>query len=188
MTKMFCLSNIVSTLTAAAVLCVFLFAPESSYCSDYEKNKALKTDGKHLKKSIVHLYFADRQNEFLMAEERPVFSSDGPEQLGVTIITELIKGPEKELMRTIPAGVSLRAFYIAENKTAFVDLSKDITTKHPGGIKSEILTIYSIVNTLILNITEINAVKIIIDGHESLTLTGHIDLRSPFKANMLLIR
>jgi hypothetical protein len=39
-----------------------------------------------------------------------------------------------------------------------------------------------------LNIPEIHAVKFLINGKESMTLNGHIDLRSPFKANMLLIR
>jgi len=180
--------NIVLTVITAAVLCVFLFMPENLYCSDQAEQKILEAGGQHLKKSLVHLYFADRKNEFLIAEDRAVLYSNGPEELGGIIIRELIKGPEKELMQTIPAGVSLRAFYVTENKTAFVDLSKDVIKNHPGGIKSEILTIYSIVNTLILNITEINAVKIIIDGHESLTLTGHIDLSLPFKANMLLIR
>jgi hypothetical protein len=59
---------------------------------------------------------------------------------------------------------------------------------HPGGIKLELITIYSIVNSLILNIPAIDAVKILIGGREALTLAGHVDLRFPFKANMLLIR
>jgi hypothetical protein len=50
------------------------------------------------------------------------------------------------------------------------------------------MTIFSIVNSLILNIPEVDAVKILIEGRESMTLAGHIDLRSSFKANLLLIR
>ena len=34
----------------------------------------------------------------------------------------------------------------------------------------------------------VEAVKILIDGQEETTLAGHIDLRYPFTANMLLIR
>jgi hypothetical protein len=48
--------------------------------------------------------------------------------------------------------------------------------------------VYSIVNSLILNVTDIEAVKILIEGQESITLAGHIDLQQPLKANMLLIR
>jgi hypothetical protein len=91
-------------------------------------------------------------------------------------------------MRTIPAGTTLRALFVAPDQTAYVDLTATLKDAHPGGIQSEQMTIFSIVNSLILNITEINAVKILIDGREAMTLAGHIDLRFPFKANMLLIR
>ena len=52
----------------------------------------------------------------------------------------------------------------------------------------ERLSIYSIVNSLILNVSEIQMVKILINGKDALTLAGHIDLRFPLKADMLLIR
>lgn len=166
--------NVVSAVIVVGVLCMFVWAmPEKAYCSD---------------QSVVHLYFADRENRFLIAEDRAVLHSDEPADLGRIIIKELIGGPREGLMQTIPTGTNLRAFYITQDGTAYVDLTREITEKHPGGVKSEILTIYSIVNTLILNIPEINAVKILVRGHESQTLTGHIDLRFPFKADMLLIR
>jgi hypothetical protein len=44
------------------------------------------------------------------------------------------------------------------------------------------------VNTLALNIPEIEAVKILIEGREAKTLAGHIDIRRPFRANMLMIK
>ena len=137
---------------------------------------------------VVHLYFADKENSFLIAEERVLFHSADPAEFGKIIINALIDGPREGLMRTIPAGTMLRALYVTQDGTAYVDITKTIKERHPGGSKSEIITIYSIVNSLILNISEINAVKILIEGRESMTLAGHIDLRLPFKANMLLIR
>ena len=139
-------------------------------------------------KATVHLYFADKKNTFLMAEERTLFHPDDPVKFGSIIIDALIKGPQKELMRTIPANTKLRAFFITQNGTAYVDLTENVTAEHPGGSKSEIITIYSIANSLILNIDEINTVKILINGREADTLAGHIDLSFPFKANMLLVR
>jgi hypothetical protein len=50
------------------------------------------------------------------------------------------------------------------------------------------LTIYSLVNTLVLNLPEIDRIKILINGREATTLGGHVDLQFPFNANMLLIR
>jgi len=139
-------------------------------------------------RQVIHLYFAEKDNSFLIAEERSLFLSSDPAEAGKQIIEALIKGPGKGLMRTIPGAAKLRALYVTQDGTAYVDLSVAVKEQHPGGVKSELLTIYSIVNSLILNISEINAVKMLIDGSESLTLAGHIDLSSPFYANMLLIR
>ena len=69
-----------------------------------------------------------------------------------------------------------------------MDLSAAVRENHPGGVDTELLTVYSIVNSLVLNIPEIRAVKILINGNESMTLAGHIDLQKPVSANMLLIR
>ncbi|RZB30691.1 MAG: hypothetical protein SRB1_02971 [Desulfobacteraceae bacterium Eth-SRB1] len=147
----------------------------------------------HPDRQVIHLYFADKDNSFLISEERSLFlssdpSKSGPAESGKQIIEALIHGPEKGLMQTIPGAAKLRALYVTQDGTAYVDLTVAVKEQHPGGVNSELLTIYSIVNSLILNISEINAVKILIGGSESLTLAGHIDLSSPLYANMLLIR
>lgn len=139
-------------------------------------------------RSVVHLYFANRDNSFLAAEERIMASSDDPVKFGKNIIDALIKGPQQGLMRTIPPETALRAFFVTADGTAYVDLTNAAAKGHPGGCKSEIMTIYSIVNSLILNVSDIHVVKILIDGQETATLAGHIDMRFPFKADMLLIR
>jgi len=75
-----------------------------------------------------------------------------------------------------------------QNHTAYVDLSREIRDHHPGGAKQELITIYSMVNSLILNIPEIETVKILVEGKEETTLAGHVDLRFPLQANMLFMR
>ena len=85
------------------------------------------------------------------------------------------------MLRDLPRSVT-------EEGICYVDLSAQFKENHPGGVQSELLTLYSLVNSLILNIPEIQAVKILIDGYETMTLAGHIDLQEPVKANMLLIR
>ena len=141
-----------------------------------------------LKKSNVHLYFADRDNYFLTSEQRVLTHYENPVAYARVIIEALIRGPRQGLVRTVASGTKLRAVYIATGGICFVDLSRNIGKDHPGGCNSEILTIYSIVNSLILNIPEIKQVKILIEGEEALTLAGHIDLKSPLEANMLIIR
>ena len=139
-------------------------------------------------KSRANLYFADKDNLNLIAESQTISMHEDTATFGKIIIEALIKGPREGLMRTIPEGTLLRAIFVADDGTAYVDMSEAVSENHPGGCKSELLTMYSIVNSLILNIPEIDSVQILIGGRDAVTLSGHMDLRSPLKANMLLIR
>jgi spore germination protein GerM len=139
-------------------------------------------------KVVLHLYFSDPEDAYLTAEDRVVAQPVDTKTMGGVIVDALIEGPREALTRTIPEGTTLRAFHVLENGTAYVDLSKEIRENHIGGARSELMTVYSLVNSIVLNLTEVDAVKILIDGQEETTLAGHIDLRYPFTANMLLIR
>ena len=139
-------------------------------------------------KSPVHLYFTDRHSYFLRAEQRVVLQPGDPLGLAGTIVQALIKGPQKGLLKTIPADTKLNAIYITPDRTCYVDLSEAVRKNHPGGSKTELLTIYSLVNSLVLNIPEIERVQILIEGNQAATLAGHVDLERPVKADMLLIR
>ena len=123
-----------------------------------------------------------------MAENRVLKSPQEPEFFARTIIEALIKGPQQGLARTLPAATAIRAIFVTQEGTCFVDLTSAVTENHPGGIQSELLTVYSIVNSLVLNVPQIKAVKILVNGTEANTLAGHIDLQTPIKANMLFIR
>jgi len=136
----------------------------------------------------VHLYFSDMETPFLIAEKKVVQHSENPSIFGRAILVALLKGPNDVRVPTVPKGTTLRALYVTDDGTAYADMSESIRENHPGGIRSELMTIYSIVNSLILNVPEIDAVKILVGGKETDTLAGHIDLRYRFKANMLLIR
>ena len=136
----------------------------------------------------VHLYFSDKDSQFLMAEIRVLKSPEDPEYFARSIIEALIKGPQQGLVRTLPAATAIRAVFVTQEDICFVDFTAAVSENHPGGIQSELLTIYSIVNSRVLNVQQIKAVKILINGTEAITLAGHIDLQSPIKANMLLIR
>ena len=136
----------------------------------------------------VHLYFADTDHLYLKSESRSFTSFKDPVQFGRAIVEALIKGPKQDLLQTLPKKSTLRSFFVTKENIAYVDLGEDIKESMPGGAKSEMLAIYSLVNSLILNVPEVEKVKILIGGRESPTLDGHMDLRFPFKANMLLIR
>jgi len=139
-------------------------------------------------KTPVHLYFADSNNRYLISEARALVHSEDPLDFGRVIIKALIEGPKGRLGRTLPAETKLRALYITRTGVCYADLTPAVREIFPGGSQSELLAVYSIVNSLILNVPVIEKVKILIGGKESDTLAGHVDLIHPVTANMLLIR
>jgi spore germination protein GerM len=136
----------------------------------------------------VNLYFMDPSDTHLTAETRQIPETERIEQSARAILEALLTGPRQGLVRAIPEGLSLRTLFLTEEKIAYVDFQKNPDSRLERGVISEWLAIYSIVNSLVLNIPEIESVQILIDGHEVSTLSGHIDLTGPFKANMLLVR
>ncbi|RPH52817.1 MAG: hypothetical protein EHM85_01570 [Desulfobacteraceae bacterium] len=181
------ISVLILIAAGAAYLLAAYISGKFPFSGRYGK-KAGSAEVNYPEKAQVNLYFADDQNVHLRAEPRSVSRPPDPAEFGRIIIESLIKGPMGELVRTIPEESSLRAFYIAKDGTAYVDFAEAIREKHPGGSSSELMTIYSIVNSLVMNIPEITTVKILIDGQESMTLAGHVDLRFPFKVNTALVR
>ena len=99
-----------------------------------------------------------------------------------------MRGPTGGYLATIPTGTQLRAFFILGDGTAVVDFSNHIRENHPGSCRQEQLTLFSVVNSLVLNVTEIDRVKILVDGTETQTLTGHLALEHPLTADLLLTR
>ncbi len=138
--------------------------------------------------TALRLYFATKDNRYLRAENRVIRNSKDPAEVARNIIRALVDGPRTGLMRTLPPQTRLRAIFITDDGTAYVDFAEALKENHPGGVQTERITIYSIVNSLALNIAGIDRVKILIQGRETPTLNGHIDLHQPFTPEMLLIR
>ena len=167
----------------------FFHTADSDPASAGTQEETQATDlNRQSQKVVVHLYFADRNNSFLNSEQRIMLQPADPVGFARAIVQSLIKGPQKGLLRTLPTGTELSALYITPDNVCYVDLSEAVRKNHPGGSNSELLTIYSVVNSLILNITEIARVKVLIGGNETSTLAGHIDLQYPVKAYMLIVR
>jgi spore germination protein GerM len=145
-------------------------------------NRALK------RRYAVHLYFSDRQMQYLTAEKRELLCDVDDVSLGKCILTTLIEGPQSNLINALPKGTTLKAFFITDDGTAYVEFNSAISRNHPGGVRSELLTVFAVVNSLTLNLSKVNRVQILIDGGLHETLAGHIVIADPYKANILLIR
>ena len=120
----------------------------------------------------VSIYFAKySDNQVYLDPEIRKISKDT--NFYKSVIEELIKGPvNKELYPTIPSDTKVNYVTVTDN-LAIVDFSKEIITSAeqiPHSSTTEILAIYSIVNTL-TNFEEIKKVKITVEGKDS----GQID-------------
>ena len=123
----------------------------------------------------VNLYFSDSQAMYLIPEKRKI--SQIP-SIVRQAVNELIKGPENsDFYRTIPEGTQVNEVYIADD-IVYIDLSEEIFKNHPGGSSGELMTVYSIVNTL-TEISPIKGVQILVEGNEMKSLAGHIDISMP---------
>ena len=123
----------------------------------------------------VNLYFPDSQAMYLVSEKRKIPQTTS---LAKQVVIELIKGPtSSSLYPTIPQGTSINEVYIAGD-IAYIDLSEEVFKNHPGGIGGELMTVYSIVNSL-TEISPIKGVQILVEGNERNSLVGHVDISMP---------
>jgi len=130
------------------------------------------------------LYYISEDGLSLPGVQREVAFADSIEEQARRIIEAQLGDAPAPYASPVPAGTSLRAFFIGQRGEAFVDLAGDVRTKHPGGALYELFTIYSIVNALTVNLPAITRVQILIDGKEVDTLAGHVDLRHPLQKNL----
>jgi hypothetical protein len=131
----------------------------------------------------ANLYFVAEDGMSLVAEPTDVPFGASPGEQARHILEAQLAPAARGRMSAIPAGVKVHAIFFTPKGDAYVDLSRDIITGHPGGSLNEALTVYTIVSALTANVREITAVQILVDGQQIDTLAGHIDLRQPLAAD-----
>jgi len=80
----------------------------------------------------------------------------------------------------LAAGSDIKDVYVLNGGLAIVDTNSAFADSHPSGVMVEDFTLFSIIETLALNMPEIKRVKIIVNGRERGTLAGHADLTPVF--------
>jgi len=139
------------------------------------------------RKIKARLFYVSMDGTKLTGVDREVVYGENFSTQAQEIITEQLTPPPAPYVSAIPPGTKLRAIYVSGKGQAFVDLSKEVSTAHPGGTDEELLTIYAIVNALTANLPAVTSVQLLVDGKEVDTLAGHIDLRQPLGKNLSLV-
>jgi hypothetical protein len=97
--------------------------------SSEQKEGHEPTPGKFLPKLAkvrTHLYFLDEHHRFLKAEERTMSRQDSVVEHARSIVHALIKGPEGELLPTVPTEAKLLSLFVTEDSIAYVDFDSAI--------------------------------------------------------------
>ena len=139
-------------------------------------------------KKEVLLYFSDSEGEYLIGEKRKILGKKEAEEEAKETIVELIKGPKGKLIPTLPPRSRLLTLKISDAGVAKVNFNAALSRDHPGGSSAEMMTVYSIVNSLALNFPRIKRVQILIDGKPIETITGHLSLRQSIPPKPDLIK
>jgi hypothetical protein len=135
----------------------------------------------------VRLYFEAPDRDGLLPEEREIaFSPDLAQQIR-TVVEELAKGPTSELVATLPAGTRVLEVFVQAHGVACVSLSGEIASGLPGGSRAELLTVYSIVNTVVTNLPAVSRVQLVVNDQLTTSLAGHVDLSRALPPDMTLV-
>lgn len=141
-----------------------------------------------VEKREVLLYFSDSEGEYLIGEKRKILGKRDVKEEAKETINELINGPEGKLIPTLPPRTKLLTLQINEAGLAKVNFNQALSKDHPRGSTAEMMTVYSIVNSLTLNFPQIKRVQILIDGKPIETIAGHLSLRQPISPKPDLIK
>jgi spore germination protein GerM len=147
-----------------------------------EKKVAVKA------KKVVTLFFSEEEGEYLVEEKREILKTARVEEEAKETVVELIKGSKGKLIPVLPSHTRLLTLQIDKDGVAMVNFDKTLSREHPGGSSAEMLTLYSIVNSLTLNFPQIKRVQILIDGKVVETIAGHISLKEPVSFNPSIVK
>ncbi|MGH9434990.1 MAG: GerMN domain-containing protein, partial [Terriglobia bacterium] len=124
----------------------------------------------------VTLYFPNYDTGALVGEARQIALASSTEDQIRQIVLALVAGSQQRQARALPPATVLRAAFLSQDGTAYLDFSTDVRNDFPVGIESETLALRSVVDSLAATIPRIQRVKFLVQGQEVDTLDGHADL------------
>jgi spore germination protein GerM len=148
---------------------------------------APEDDGEATRTISVKLYFPAADTGGLLVEERNVpFSSDLSRQLR-SVMEELVRGSNTGLLAAVASDTRILEVFVTARGVAFVDLSKEVLALPGSGSQSELLTVYSIVNSIVANFPAVKRVQLLVDDRPLTTLGGHVDISRPLLPDMTFL-
>jgi hypothetical protein len=123
-------------------------------------------------------YLSDTGDELAGATQEVLYGATPAEQAR-RIVEAMLQAPGAGRRSAVPAGTAIRSLFVTAEGHVYLDLTGAIVSGHPGGSLQEALTVYAIVNAITVNLPNVTAVQILVDGRQVDTLVGHLDLWYP---------
>ena len=118
-----------------------------------------------LRKTIISLYFQDKESKSLKIETRLIDSKNLLKTPYKTLVEMLTKGPENNMFETIIPNDTRVISAELQGSCVVLNLSKEFLNNSGDSIQKS-NSIYQIVNTL-TELKEVSSVKFLIEGEES---------------------
>lgn len=127
----------------------------------------------------VKLYFVDSQMLRLMPVKMAIPQTT-PEKMAQRMLSEIIEGRDEnpKIRRLVPKEKKCMTVKV-KDKIAYVDIKQSAVDAQPDGRDLELLTVYSIVNSL-TGIDGIVNVRFTVNGQVQKDFKGYIDMRETF--------
>lgn len=125
----------------------------------------------------------------LAAESRELPATENLERGVRHVVEALLAGPESpSLLAPLPPGIEVGSVFLAIDGTLFLDLvTGEGSTALAWGSKQELLTVYSLVNSVLANEPRALRVMLLWNGQQRPTFAGHVDLTRPLTPHQGLI-
>jgi hypothetical protein len=132
----------------------------------------------------VPVFIAYDDEGVIRQETDSVPASNEPSERGREVLRALLtRYLEKPSPHPLGAGSEIKDVYIVNRNLAVVDINSDFANQHRSGVLVESLTVASMIETLAVNVPQIARVKIMVDGKERDTLSGHADLMGTYNVS-----
>lgn len=172
---------IIIALVVAVILYIVKSQTKDKVYEEYEPEEEISEEQE--RQTMVSLYFINKTTGKVEPEARLVDVKALIADPYTVIVNMLIDGPKNENHeKAIPEGTMLIGANM-EGDILKLNFSSEFIDNHKGGKEEEEKTIESIVNT-VTELTEVNAVKILINGEENQKFKdGEVELSQNFIRN-----
>jgi len=131
--------------------------------------------------AILKLYFTNADGTDFQIEDR-VVEVNANQAREKTILEQLIAGPlEKGYYPTVSADTKIRDVTTTKDGICYVNLSQDFLTKTATANINDVVTVYSIVNSL-CELEEVDKVQFLMEGEKIEDYKGVLDFSTHFTA------